>query len=365
MILEASKNYLQFSESHYNSNNNISKEELNRELSKPDNDVENEEDNYNYSRGACSSLFRQIDKKRILFYKMNSAFELKKAKKRVAEESTKEILKSVLFIYEYDEYIKSIIKEYDTSEFKHVIDPIQNENRGDLVNQLNHQKNSILNNFTGSINESPVVKTFIFTLRNFYGEEVAFYFAWVSYYVFILKYLAFYGIILFCIFSTMQFFMTEETIEAYNLWLTVPFTFFVVMVGKLFGEIWLDKEKVLSYKWGMEEYDLEIENSNLKGTVIYNNFLDIKIPLVDEKQAFYRKLVVWGYCILAYLFVIAANLVVFFIQFSLIGTVLEGFNNGTGGIVDSIFVYSILIVSPYAFLVLRNFFSRKFFKMLR
>lgn len=326
--------------------------------------------NYFSKEGSCSSIFRHLDKKRLVFYKMHNCFNFKTMKKKAEKNNKKKVLslfKGVLLLYDYNNYITKLTSKLEDDELKRT-KLFSKENKSSIKKEVlenNDDNNSILMNFVLSTYESPAVMSFIYTLRNFYGEEVAFYFAWVSYYVFILKYLAFYGTVLFMIMYIMQFFMTEETIQQYNLFLTVPFTFFVVFIGKIFGEMWLDKEKVLVYKWGMEDYDLEIENSNLEGDVIYNQFLDIKMPLVNEKKAFYMKIVVWMKCFVAYFLVILTNLIIFFLQYLLIDSFIRDFNDGNASLFETIFVYFVLIASPYLFLELRDYFSDKFFERVR
>jgi hypothetical protein len=159
--------------------------------------------------------------------------------------------------------------------------------------------------------------------------------------------------------------MTEEELKEYILVINIPLTFCVVFIGKYFSEMWEDKETVLAYKWGMDNYDLEIENSNLDKGVVYNHFLDLKIPLRDEQEAFYRKCVVWLRCIGAFSLVIFCNLAIFFVQYWTAGRIVHKFNVGEASVFETIIVYFILIGSPYVFLYIRDFFSAKFFEHLR
>eukprot|EP00340_Litonotus_pictus_P002307 CAMPEP_0170515694 /NCGR_PEP_ID=MMETSP0209-20121228/2094_1 /TAXON_ID=665100 ORGANISM="Litonotus pictus, Strain P1" /NCGR_SAMPLE_ID=MMETSP0209 /ASSEMBLY_ACC=CAM_ASM_000301 /LENGTH=773 /DNA_ID=CAMNT_0010800291 /DNA_START=318 /DNA_END=2636 /DNA_ORIENTATION=+ len=176
--------------------------------------------------GSCSSLFRQIDKMRLLFHKMNNTFEFKKAKKRANSNKSKEVLIGIFNVYDYESYIPKLNNEYNDSFYTGIKKEIelskekekekdrlmrkmskdQGVSKADIVaaeanldskiedeeekelkneilkeekkNEESEEKGSILQNFALSLNESPVVLSFIFQIRNLYGEEVAFYFAW-------------------------------------------------------------------------------------------------------------------------------------------------------------------------------------------
>ena len=340
--------------------------------------------NYYVKNGACSSIFRQIDKTRLLFYKLCSIFDVKNAKKRTSPNNKDkgdwkpELLKGVFIVLDYENYLKTFESEYidygqvyenKIKEIESIENSTQVENQPQVPNTPQNltekKKNTLLNSYCLSINETPAVLSFVYNMRNMYGEEVAFYFAWVSYYVFMLKYLAFYGMLMLLLIYAMQYKMTEAEIISYNLYLTIPFTIFVVFTGKIFSEAWIDKEKVFLYKWGMEEYDLEIENENLDGAIIYNQFLDIKLPLQDQQEAFNRKCVVWFKCIICYLLVVVANLLIFSFQYVFVGSYITDFNNNLCGFWETIFVYIIFIGSSYAFLKIRNVFTDNFYRRLR
>ena len=291
---------------------------------------------------------------------MEGYFNLKQTQKQInPDEDKPELLLHIWNMYNYNAYNKKLTK--DIYEVNVIIDP----NNPNHPASNDDSKAVLIDNFTKSTSETPQVLSFIYNMRNLFGEEVAFYFAWVSHYVFTLKYLAFYGMLLFIITITLQLFMSESTTEDYSLYMIIPFTLFVVFIGKIFSEIWIDKEKVYMYKWGMQDYDLDIENSNLKGKVKYNFFLDTRIPIIDFRKMFWKKIIVWIACLIYYLIVIIANLIIFLLQYLLVDKYIDDYNNERAGFFETIFVYIILVLSPYAFLKLRNYFSGRFFVILR
>lgn len=301
---------------------------------------------------SCSSVFRQIDKIRIIYYSLDRFFDVKKLKKEAEDnEENPTLMVNLWSMLDYDEYLKKF-----TAEISH---------DAKVDSDSKPKENSLIDSFVMSTSDSQNVSKFIYNMRDLYGEEVAFYFAWVSHYVFMLKYIAFYGMVLFLLTFTLRFFMDPITVADYDIYMIIPFTLFTVFVGKLFSEIWVDQEKIYAYKWGMQEYDLGIENSYLTEKLSYNFFLESKIPIIDYNKIFWRKLTTWVFCIFAYIAVIIANLLIFSFQFYFVSEYIDDFNNDVAGFVETLFVYFILIFSLYCFLKIRNSFSQIFFKQVK
>eukprot|EP00033_Pygsuia_biforma_P003008 GCRY01003309.1.p1 GENE.GCRY01003309.1~~GCRY01003309.1.p1 ORF type:complete len:797 (+),score=257.69 GCRY01003309.1:169-2559(+) len=102
-------------------------------------------------------------------------------------------------------------------------------------------------------------------IRDYFGEEVALYFAWLEFYTNWLKYLSFFGIITFIY----QLFHGMDS-------LIVPFyCIFLVLWATLFIEFWKRRQAQLCFEWGLYNMSiLERSRPEFKGDLRYGFYSD-------------------------------------------------------------------------------------------
>ena len=118
----------------------------------------------------------------------------------------------------------------------------------------------------------------IFTIRNFYGETISFYFLWLTEYIKWLIIPSIFGILTFILsFGTRNYLGLGHEI------FMLLFCSLVAIWGMLFLDVWKQKEKVYSYFWGTENFKHLEPDSELfvpDGTkeLIFN----VKFPYVSK-----------------------------------------------------------------------------------
>ena len=118
----------------------------------------------------------------------------------------------------------------------------------------------------------------IFTIRNFYGETISFYFLWLTEYIKWLIIPSIFGIVTF-----ISSFGTRNYLGLGHEIFMLLFCSLVAIWGMLFLDVWKQKEKVYSYFWGTENFKHLEPDSELfvpDGTkeLIFN----VKFPYVSK-----------------------------------------------------------------------------------
>ena len=123
------------------------------------------------------------------------------------------------------------------------------------------------------------------TFRDIYGENIGFYFVWISHFIKWLFYLALIGIGM----SLFSFFVGDND-DNKNIFLIINLIFIALIIlwGNYYYISWDGQESFYNYIWGMNDYDL-VQNSlydfeghlNLSVEII----MGVKIPI--EKKMFY------------------------------------------------------------------------------
>jgi hypothetical protein len=177
----------------------------------------------------CCSKFRGIDKLRLIHRTIDSLMKFSLL-------STIELLDSVSFKRDFISYGELLTLE-------HVV-----WNPANIFSYFKQMK-------------------FISLARNFYGEKISFFFLWNLHYNKWLLFPAILGIVTFIICSSAKNAMDAAEFNTfkgfklnyYDITLFV-FCFLITIWATLFLKIWKQKEKLFSYFWGMENYQLNEPN---------------------------------------------------------------------------------------------------------
>lgn len=321
--------------------------------------------NFNYKNldnkknESNQSFFRFIDKTRFAIYELNK----------------------VLSIEGLNEYY---LKE-DDSTFKKLL--------------KRHYINHNFNSFNKEYSIENLIKTYLSIemdekvlilngkFRNLLGEEIGFYFLWISHLIHYLHFPAVIGVFIVISFFILNIiFPIEFLYENYiDFIFQIPFTIFIIYWSKSYSESWIDIEKVYIYKWGMEDqqdFDMltsdfsladnyninedneeeeeeennhkeninEIEKSNKtikvnkKTKLIYEKFLNLKLP-VQMKDNF-KTIASYLITFLLLLLVIVSNNSVFY---------LENFiNSNFKNIINRVSSNLLLYIYPFSLYIIRQ-----------
>ena len=126
---------------------------------------------------------------------------------------------------------------------------------------------------------------FLYTVRNFYGEEVAFYFLWLNSYIKWLLFPAVVGII----FNFFYKYLNFKDGTHNPIWsLLICLTF--ILWSSTFLNHWTQKEKLFSYIWGTEDYQQnEPDRESFKPDGYRILLLGQKFPYINKAKLFLKK----------------------------------------------------------------------------
>ena len=228
----------------------------------------------------CSSVFRTIDKCRMISSILHSIMDLNLIEKMINKEQQNifnRVFKSVLILQNHDEL----------------------EENGNIINLINGYVPPI-----PTVNSNLINKTF----RNVFGEAVGFYFTWITHF---LKWIIFPAILgLFIHISS--FIISESNMIIVSL----IFSIIIILWGHFYIYSWKSYERVYNFIWGMETF--KIETSNLYddnySKVSYISFLGIKIPVVTKFDIFIKKISTIVITLLSIFAVVGTNMSVFYFQ---------------------------------------------------
>ena len=221
------------------------------------------DDSYHFCDKKCEhkvSVFRSIDKLYLIKSSLEYIFKFQ-------DLFNIDILESVFIKRNYSLYNKLINKK--TSEIIYSI--FSHEHFMELINDL----------------------------RNYYCEEISFYFLWIYY---LIKSMVI-PIIIEMITEIIKLFykqtlkkQEQEVSEGikYNYYDILRFIicFFIIIWADIFSKIWKQKEKIFSYFWGMENLrDKEPLNENFKPDKEINFLFDQKLKTLSEKNYWFRNII--------------------------------------------------------------------------
>ena len=234
----------------------------------------------NYIKAECdSSVFRFIDKVRLLLMTLSGVMNISYLEKMIelnANEDNEEsnIFKGTMILRNEDVFNKfeiiSIIKTY--------LCPI-------ITKQI-----AKLNN----------------TFRNIFGEVIGYYYTWVSHYIFWLIFPAIFGLIS----EILNYFFKSIYIQNY---VDIIFLSFFLLWGFYYVRNWRKKEKFFNHIWGMDSFKAEITNlyDENYSKVSYVNFLGMEIPKIDKISALMINIISILLVLISSLFIMGINVGIF------------------------------------------------------
>lgn len=231
---------------------------------------------------SCSSVFRHIDKSRLISGMLNYIVDLGYINKMLKrpKNSISKVFKAILIIQ--NEKLQKSMRPKDI--VLSLISPIK----------------------------TTKVRAITKKFRNLYGEQVGFYYTWITHYI---KWLMFPSIIG-VLFHFFYWFFALVKLHSLDLFLSLFFTALVVLWGHYYVFSWNSLQDVYEYIWGMTMYKLENFNvlDDNFAKIDYINHLGIKIPIVNRTEYIVRSIISFIIIVLSTFVMICVNLLIFYIQ---------------------------------------------------
>ena len=201
----------------------------------------------------CSSCFRQIDKERLICLNLSHIMNFNK--------------------------IKNLCKNNDNDKI--FLDMIMIPNYEGINERISNKE--IIVNYLAPFETKEILKLDK-TFRDIYGENVGFYFVWISHFIKWLFYLSLIGMGM----SLFTYFVSENINKNIFLIINIIFIASIILWGNYYYVSWNGQESFYNYIWGMNDnilvqnslYDFE-ENLKINVEII----MGVKIPI--EKQWVY------------------------------------------------------------------------------
>ena len=125
---------------------------------------------------------------------------------------------------------------------------------------------------------------FIFTIRNFYGEEIAYYFLWLTNYIKWLVVPSILGIIF-----EVSYRIVNKSSQAHNPILSLIMCAFFILWGKAFIYQWDQKEQLYNYIWGTENYKKsQLDRESFVPDDYISLLIGEKAPYVNKCKKYFR-----------------------------------------------------------------------------
>jgi hypothetical protein len=239
---------------------------------------------------TCSSLFREIDKARVITNNLNSLLNINIITNPPDDEPyMKDIFKMFLILHNYDELADAT--EY-TDFLKGYSIPLENK--------ITRETNKVW--------------------RNTFGEDVGFYFTWVTHYLSWLIFPAIMGTILY--FLGIYFSVNSE----WNMYLyfSLFLSGFVITWANLYLTSWKSREEFLLHTWGMKSFKLDKSNEMENVPVDKWVFMGIKMPIISAFKYIMGRTVSALIIFLSLCTTMFLNLLIFYIETSHTTTMNRG-----------------------------------------
>ena len=246
----------------------------------------------------CSSCFRQIDKERLICLNLSHIMNFNK--------------------------IKNLCKNNDNDKI--FLDMIMIPNYEGINERINNKE--IIVNYLAPFETKEILKLDK-TFRDIYGENVGFYFVWISHFIKWLFYLSLIGMGM----SLFTYFVSENINKKIFLIINIIFIASIILWGNYYYVSWNGQESFYNYIWGMNDnilvqnslYDFE-ENLKINVEII----MGVKIPI--EKQWVYTLInfFIFFCSLFLHALVIISNILIISTkshEFSMKNKVLEKFFN--------------------------------------
>ena len=234
----------------------------------------------------CSSCFRSIDKSRLIASMLHSICDFDYIEKMIkrSKNNVQKIFKSVLLLQNQEE-----IKRY--AKYKTVIRT--------YISPLSSIETNRLNKI----------------YRNVFGEEIGFYYTWISHYIRWLLFPAIFGVIVHFGNTFFYFFGVTQTSTNFLI-LNLSFAAMVILWGNYYVYSWHSLQGFYSTIWGMDTF--KIERSNLYddnyAKTSFINFLGVKLPMMSTMEKITRMSLSYTIVIISTIISICVNLLVFYLQ---------------------------------------------------
>ena len=246
----------------------------------------------------CSSCFRQIDKERLICLNLSHIMNFNK--------------------------IKNLCKNNDNDKI--FLDMIMIPNYEGINERISNKE--IIVNYLAPFETKEILKLDK-TFRDIYGENVGFYFVWISHFIKWLFYLSLIGMGM----SLFTYFVSENINKNIFLIINLIFIASIILWGNYYYVSWNGQESFYNYIWGMNDnilvqnslYDFE-ENLKINVEII----MGVKIPI--EKQWVYTLInfFIFFCSLFLHALVIISNILIISTkshEFSMKNKVLEKFFN--------------------------------------
>ena len=246
----------------------------------------------------CSSCFRQIDKERLICLNLSHIMNFNK--------------------------IKNLCKNNDNDKI--FLDMIMIPNYEGINERINNKE--IIVNYLVPFETKEILKLDK-TFRDIYGENVGFYFVWITHFIKWLFYLSLIGMGM----SLFTYFVSENINKNIFLIINLIFIASIILWGNYYYVSWNGQESFYNYIWGMNDnilvqnslYDFE-ENLKINVEII----MGVKIPI--EKQWVYTLInfFIFFCSLFLHALVIISNILIISTkshEFSMKNKVLEKFFN--------------------------------------
>ena len=125
---------------------------------------------------------------------------------------------------------------------------------------------------------------FIYTIRNFFGEEIAYYFLWLTNYIKWLVFPSLLGIIF-----EISYRIVNKSRQSHNPILSLIMCAFFILWGKSFIYQWNQKEQLYNYIWGTENYKKsELDQESFVPDGYIPLLIGHKAPYVNKWKKYFR-----------------------------------------------------------------------------
>ena len=237
-------------------------------------------------RHLCnSSVFRFIDKTRLLIAVLSGIIDMNYLEKVIKENNDEdnEYEQSKLFketmILRNEELLEEL---KDPFIFSSYFVPLQTK------------KNKKLDNY----------------FRNIYGESIGYYYTWISHY---LSWILFPSILSLLTEITLFFLEKNNINNNINTYIYIVYLILILSWGFYYARDWYNFQKFYNYIWTMDSYQTEIINlyKNNYSKSSYVSYLGISIPKVDKLQSLLVNFISIFLIFISSLFIIAINIGIF------------------------------------------------------
>ena len=236
----------------------------------------------------CSSCFRNIDKERLIYTMLSTLMDFDKIKNSI-ENNT-------------DDYCGIINKTFLLHNYRELFFSLN------LFTILKTYLNPFINKESRYINK---------IFRNVFGEEIGFFYEWISHYIHWLIYPSVIGIIIYFL-KILFIFNMKNNLNIKSLFIfDVIFYLFIVLWGNYYLKSWKNREKMLCFMFGMENYKLERPNEILNSDSINEDleiFLSVKIPVYDPLKSLIHKFIIFIIILISTFSTIIINIIIFIVE---------------------------------------------------